>query len=56
LLKRSVDRFFPGSPTDLSIPPAPVNAAFEGLVSLEGPLLAQTRLPIGLSVVVVARA
>jgi SAM-dependent methyltransferase len=56
LLKRSVDRFLPGSPTDLSVPPAPLNAAFEALVSLEGPLLGQTRLPLGLSVIVVARA
>ena len=56
LLKRSADRFLPGAPADLSVPPAPLNAALEKLVALEGPLIGQTRLPLGLSVIVVGRA
>lgn len=56
LIKRSIDRLLPAAPADLSVPPRPVNALLESLVKLEGPLLGQTLLPAGLSVVVVARA
>ena len=55
VLKRVLDRWLPGSPADLSIPPGPINAIFEAAVALEGPLLSRTRLPLGLSVIVVAR-
>lgn len=65
VLKRSLDRFLPGSPADLSVPPEPLNAALEAVLSLEGLLLGtpdrpqgagpRIRLPFGLSVIVVAR-
>lgn len=56
LLKRTLDRFLPGAPTDLSVPPAPLNFFLETMLALEGPVLDRARLPFGLSVIVVARA
>ncbi|HEY3116863.1 MAG TPA: class I SAM-dependent methyltransferase [Chloroflexota bacterium] len=56
LLKRSIDRFLPAAPADLSIPPAPLNLLMEAVLSLEAPLVGRSRLPVGLSVLVAARA
>lgn len=56
LAKRTLDRFIPSAPADLSVPPAPLNVVLEAMLALEGVLLGRTRLPFGLSVIVVARA
>ncbi|MPZ16111.1 MAG: methyltransferase domain-containing protein [Chloroflexi bacterium] len=54
--KRSAERFLTSSPADLTVPPKPVNVAFEAALSLEGPLGRWMRLPVGLSAVVLGRA
>jgi hypothetical protein len=41
--------------TDLSIPPAPVNLAFDAAMRAESAILKRTNLPIGSSIVCVAR-
>lgn len=56
VLKRTLDSVLPAAPADLSVPPGPINALFEKVVSLEQGLLHRVRLPFGLSVIVVARA
>jgi ubiquinone/menaquinone biosynthesis C-methylase UbiE len=54
--KRLVDRFLPAAPTDLTVPPRPVNAAFEAALALETPIAHRVGLPLGLSTVVLGRA
>jgi len=56
LVKRTVEHFLPGSPSDLSVPPAPVNRLMQMALTLEAPLARTVGLPVGLSVVVVGRA
>lgn len=56
LAKRWLDRFLPSAPADLSVPPEPLNEAFEAVLSLEGRLAARIPLPVGLSAVAVGRA
>ena len=56
VVKRSLDRLIPAGPTDLSVPPSPINRAFEAVLSLEGAIAQLTPLPIGLSTIVVGRA
>jgi SAM-dependent methyltransferase len=56
LAKRTVDRFVPAGPTDLSVPPAPINRAFEAVLSAEGVMARWVPLPVGLSAIVVGRA
>lgn len=56
LAKRALDRYLPASPTDLSVPPKPVNALFEAALTLEAPIAHRYGLPIGLSTVVLGRA
>lgn len=55
LAKRTAERFAPAVASDLSIPPKPINTLFEALLALEGPITSRLPLPIGLSVVVLAR-
>jgi SAM-dependent methyltransferase len=54
--KRMSERFLPASPNDLTVPPAPVNLAFEAMVRLEEPLSRVIKLPAGLSAVAVGRS
>lgn len=54
--KRTLERFLPAAMADLSVPPKPINALFEAILALEGPVATRVPLPVGLSVVVVARA
>jgi SAM-dependent methyltransferase len=56
LAKRLVDRYLPASPADLSVPPKPVNLAFETALALEAPIAHRVGLPVGLSTVVLGRA
>jgi ubiquinone/menaquinone biosynthesis C-methylase UbiE len=58
LAKRTVEHFLRGSPapSDLSVPPAPVNRVMERVLTLETPAARTVGLPIGLSVVVLGRA
>lgn len=56
LLKRSLDRLLPAAPADLSVPPGPINSLLEAVVSLEAAIVSRATLPVGLSVLVVARA
>jgi len=56
VLKRTVDRFLPAAPADLTVPPTPVNLAFEAVLSLEVPIARRVGLPVGLSTVVLGRA
>jgi hypothetical protein len=55
IAKRMSERFLPASPNDLTVPPAPVNIAFEAAVRLEEPLSRFIKLPAGLSAVAVGR-
>ena len=56
LAKRTVEHFLPGSPSDLSVPPAPLNRLMELALNLEAPVARTVGLPVGLSVVVLGRA
>lgn len=56
LAKRAVDRFISAAPSDLSVPPGPVNRAFESILMLEGALISRTALPFGLSAIALGRA
>jgi SAM-dependent methyltransferase len=53
--KRWSERLLPSAPTDLTVPPKPVNLAFEGALRLEAPLSRVVKLPAGLSAVAVGR-
>jgi SAM-dependent methyltransferase len=53
--KRWSERLLPSAPTDLTIPPKPVNLAFEGALRLEAPLARVVRPPAGLSAVAIGR-
>lgn len=54
--KRTLERFLPASPADLSVPPRPINWVLEAVLSLEAPVASRVSLPIGLSAIVVGRA
>ncbi len=41
--------------TDISVPSAPVNAALSGMLSIEAALAQRIRMPLGSSLLVVAR-
>jgi SAM-dependent methyltransferase len=56
VLKRSLESVLPWSPADLSIPPQPVNSAFETILNIEALIAQRVPLPIGLSAVAVGRA
>ena len=56
IAKRVSERFLPEAPEDLSIPPAPLNAALERVLEIEGFVSRRLPLPAGLSAVVVGRA
>jgi SAM-dependent methyltransferase len=54
-LKRMIERHDPAGCADLWRPPAPINALLGGLLGLEAGPIARRGLPLGLSVVAVAR-
>jgi hypothetical protein len=59
LAMRSFDRVtgrtVSGATADLAIPPAPVNVAFDAALRAESALLRRANLPIGSSILCVAR-
>lgn len=56
MAKRAAEKFLPAGPADLSVPPKPINLAFEAALSIEEPLSRLVKLPAGLSAVAVGRA
>ena len=55
VLKRTLEGILPWAPADLSVPPAPVNGAFERILKLEALVARWRSLPFGLSAVAVGR-
>jgi len=56
VLKRTLEGFLPWAPADLSVPPPPVNRAFEAILKVEALIARRISLPFGLSAVAVGRA
>jgi len=54
--KRKIERWLPAAPTDLTVPPGPINRAFEGVLLLETPLQRVIKMPVGLSAIAIGRA
>ncbi len=54
--KRALERVLPAAPGDLSVPPAPINAALETVLTAEMAIARRFALPVGLSVIVIGRA
>jgi SAM-dependent methyltransferase len=54
-LKRLFERHDPLGATDLWRPPGPLNGLLTAILSLEAPLVARTGLPVGVSLIAIAR-